>query len=187
DVAVAADIPEAPVVAAPAAAPEASAPAEQAAPAPVVSAPVSGGGPGFGYGVQAHMVDMGNEGQVMGMVQGLGFGWVKQQIEWKRFEGSQGNIEFGPMDTLINAANGAGISMLFSIVNSPGWAREGGFDNNVGGPPADPGTYASFVGAVAGKYCNSSLKAIEVWNEQNLHYEWGNKPLNAGEYVNLLA
>ena len=32
-----------------------------------------------------------------------------------------------------------------------------------------------------------SLKAIEVWNEQNLHYEWGNKALNPGEYVALLA
>jgi len=46
---------------------------------------------------------------------------------------------------------------------------------------------ANFVGQVAGKYCGSSLKMIEVWNEQNLHYEWGNKPLNPGEYVQLLA
>ena len=55
------------------------------------------------------------------------------------------------------------------------------------GPPQDPQTYANFVGAVAGRYCGKSLKAIEVWNEQNLHYEWGNKPLNPGEYVQLLA
>jgi hypothetical protein len=73
------------------------------------------------------------------------------------------------------------------VVNAPPWARENGFDGSVGGPPADPNTFANFVGQIAGKYCNTSLKAIEVWNEQNLHYEWGNKPLNAGEYVNLLA
>lgn len=79
------------------------------------------------------------------------------------------------------------MNLLFSVVNAPAWAREGGFDGNVGGPPADPNTYASFVGAVAGKYCGSSVKAIEVWNEQNLHYEWGNKPLDPGEYVRLLA
>ena len=28
---------------------------------------------------------------------------------------------------------------------------------------------------MAGQFCGTSLKAIEVWNEQNLHYEWGNQ------------
>ncbi len=55
-----------------------------------------------------------------------------------------------------------------------------------GGPPADPQTYANFVGGMAGQFCGTSLKAIEVWNEQNLHYEWGNKPLDPAEYMNLL-
>ncbi len=202
-VAVAQNIPEPPVAqavavaaAAPAEAPPAeaaaaeAAPAEAAAapaPAPVVSAPPPAGGGSFGYGIQAHMVDNGQEGMVMQKVNEMGFNWVKQQIEWKRFEASQGAIDFPSMDGIINAANGSGVSVLFSVVNSPGWAREPGFDGSVGGPPADPQTYANFVGAVAGKYCGSSLKAIEVWNEQNLHYEWGNKPLNAGEYVALLA
>ncbi|RIK40413.1 MAG: hypothetical protein DCC55_15125 [Chloroflexi bacterium] len=191
-IAVADDIPEPPqavaAAAAPAAAPE---PAEEqpvaAAAAPVVAAPPPSGGGSFGYGVQAHMVDMANEGLVMSLTKGMGFNWVKQQIEWKRFEASQGHIEFGPMDSMVNAANGAGVNLLFSVVNAPDWAREPGFDAGVGGPPQDPQTFANFLGAIAGKYCNSSLKAIEVWNEQNLHYEWGNKPLNAAEYVQLLA
>ncbi|MCB0107936.1 MAG: SH3 domain-containing protein, partial [Caldilineaceae bacterium] len=180
-IAVAEDIPEPPQPAVQA--PAAGAPAA-AAPAPV-SAPTAG--LAFGYGVQAHMVHTGQEGQVMAMTTGMGFNWVKQQIEWRVFEPSQGQIGFGDMDLIINAAAGSGVNVLFSVVNSPAWARESGFDGNVGGPPADPNTYASFVGQVAGKYCNTSLKAIEVWNEQNLHYEWGNKPLNASEYVNLLA
>ncbi len=163
------------------AAPEASAPA---APAPV-SAPTAG--LPFGYGVQAHMVHTGMEAQVMQMTTGMGFNWVKQQIEWKVFESNQGQIGFGDMDLIINAAAGSGVNVLFSVVNAPAWAREPGFDGSVGGPPADPNTFANFVGQIAGKYCNTSLKAIEVWNEQNLHYEWGNKPLNAGEYVQLLA
>ncbi len=100
---------------------------------------------------------------------------------------ARGAIDFGALDGIINAANGAGINVLFSVVNAPGWAREPGFDGSVGGPPQDPQKFANFLGALAGKYCGSSLKAIEVWNEQNLHYEWGNKPLNAAEYVQLLA
>lgn len=195
-VAVVTDIPEAPQVAAAAPAEQSpaqaeAAPAEVAAgaapAAPAVAAPPPSGGGSFGYGVQAHMVHAGNEGLVMSLTQGMGFNWIKQQVEWKVFEPSQGSIDYGALDNIVNAANGAGISLLFSVVNAPAWAREAGHDASVGGPPADPQTFASFNGALAGKYCGSSLKAIEVWNEQNLHYEWGNKPLNPGEYVALLA
>lgn len=174
--------------------PQPEAPAEQpavanttpvvAAPAPV-AAPI--GGVPFGYGVQAHMVHTGQEDKVMAMTTGMGFNWVKQQVEWKVFEASQGGRDFGALDNIVNIATASGVNLLFSVVNAPAWAREPGFDGNAGGPPQNPQTYGDFVGALAGKYCGTSLKMIEVWNEQNLHYEWGNKPLNPGEYVQLLA
>jgi hypothetical protein len=56
----------------------------------------------------------------------------------------------------------------------------------VGGPPNNPGDLADFLGAMASRYCGTSVKAIEVWNEQNLHYEWGNMPINPAAYMNLL-
>ncbi|MBX3012036.1 MAG: SH3 domain-containing protein [Caldilineaceae bacterium] len=185
-IAVAQDIPQ---LAAPAeqvavTAPEATG-GQNTAPAAPVAAPSGSGG--FGYGVQAHMVHTGQEDKVMAMTTGMGFNWVKQQVEWKVFEASQGGRDFGALDNIVNAAAASGVNLLFSVVNAPAWAREPGFDGNVGGPPQNPQTYADFVGALAGKYCGTSLKMIEVWNEQNLHYEWGNKPLNAGEYVQLLA
>ncbi|MDQ7030027.1 MAG: hypothetical protein Q9O62_09760 [Ardenticatenia bacterium] len=76
--------------------------------------------------------------------------------------------------------------MLFSIVKAPKWARPPGADLSVEGPPADPQTYANFVRAVAARYCGKGVDAIEVWNEQNLHYEWGNQPLSAAAYMDLL-
>ena len=189
DVDIITDIPAPPEAAAPATAQAAAVPAPAAAPAPApaVSAPPPSGGGSFGYGVQAHMVHNDQAGQVMNVTAGMGFGWVKQQVEWKVFEPNPGDFQWGALDGIVNAANGAGINLLFSTVNSPPWAREPGFDASVGGPPQDPQTFANFNGALAGKYCGSALKAIEVWNEQNLHYEWGNKPLNPGEYVALLA
>ncbi len=183
-VAVITDIPPAPEPVAVAASAPAAAPA---AAAPAVSAPAPTGGGSFGYGVQAHMVHNDQAGQVMNVTTGMGFNWVKQQVEWKVFEPNPGDFQWGALDGIINAANNSGVSLLFSTVNSPPWAREPGFDGSVGGPPQDPQTFANFNGALAGKYCGTSLKAIEVWNEQNLHYEWGNKPLNPAEYVALLA
>ncbi len=182
-VAVVTDIPEPPQQVAAAAAPaQASAPAS----APAVSAPRPSGGIPFGYGVQAHMVHNDQAGLVMQKTAGMGFNWVKQQVEWKVFESSQGNPDFNSLEGIVAAANGAGINLLFSVVNAPDWAREAGFDKSVGGPPRDPQTFANFLGALAGKYCGSSVKALEVWNEQNLHYEWGNMPLNPAAYMDLL-
>jgi hypothetical protein len=122
----------------------------------------------------------------MDAVSDMGFNWIKQQIQWKLFAGDGGGGNFGDAGAIVNEAGARGINVLFSVVDAPGWAREPGFDGSVGGPPADPSTYAAYVGQMAATYCGTALKAIEVWNEQNLHYEWGNKPLDPAEYMRLL-
>lgn len=156
-----------------------------AAPPPSSPPASTASGGGLKYGIQAHMIHQ-DKNQIMRWIQGMGFGWVKQQIEWKVFEPAAGQIQWGEMDAIINAANAHGIKVLFSIVKAPPWAREPGFDKSVEGPPQDPNTYANFVRNVAARYCGKGLGAIEVWNEQNLHYEWGNKPLSAAEFMNLM-
>ncbi len=168
---------------APTPAPAAAQPAVQAAADPV--APPPSGAGFFGYGVQAHLLG-GGAGAALNAVNDLGFNWIKQQVEWRLFQPQPGAIGFGELGGIVSEANNRGINVLFSVVNAPQWAREAGFDGSVGGPPADPQTYAAFVGAMAGQFCGTSLKAIEIWNEQNLHYEWGNKPLDPAEYMNLL-
>jgi hypothetical protein len=149
----------------------------------------SGGGSkvntSFGYGIQAHMVGNGQAGTVMAKINDLGFGWVKQQVEWKFFEPAKGAYEWGGLDEIAAAAKGAGIKVMWSVVNAPTWSR-GGQDMSVGGPPNNYQDLADFLGAMAGRYCSSSVKAIEVWNEQNLHYEWGNKKIDPAAYMQLL-
>jgi spore germination protein YaaH/SH3-like domain-containing protein len=179
---VAANIPEAPQQVAAAAQPAATSGSSAPAAAPAPSRASTGF---FGYGIQAHMIHNDQANQVMQVTKNMGFNWVKQQIEWKAFEASQGQIDWSEMDRLVNTANGQGVSLLFSVVNAPAWARGGG-DLSVGGPPSDPNTFANFLGQMAGKYCGSSLKAIEVWNEQNLHYEWGNMTIDPAAYMRLL-
>ncbi len=152
---------------------------------PVVGAPPPAGSGYFGYGVQAHML-AGEAGNALTSVSNMGFNWVKQQVQWKLFQPAAGPVGYGELGGIVNEAGNRGISVLFSVVNAPDWAREPGFDGSVGGPPADPATYAAFVGGMAGEFCGTSLKAIEIWNEQNLHYEWGNRPLDPAEYMNLL-
>jgi hypothetical protein len=135
----------------------------------------------FDYGIQ---VDPGNLGDAVAGATDLGMRWVKWQVQWKDFEGGGPGQRNWP-DDVVNAFNGAGIQLLASIVKAPQWARPGNTDMSVEGPPADPNTYASFVGEFAARYCGR-VQAIEVWNEQNLHYEWGNEPLSAARYMQLL-
>jgi len=108
---------------------------------------------------------------------------VKWQVPWKEMEGAPGQI--GWQDDIVNFFNSQGLQILASIVKAPNWARPAGTNLGVEGPPADPQTFANFLGAYAGRYCGK-VQAIEVWNEQNLHYEWGDEPLDAARYMELL-
>ena len=170
--------------------PEPPAPEPAAAPTtPAVqvtaAAPPPSGAGFFGYGVQAHMLG-GGINRATAATSDMGFNWIKQQIQWRDFEGNQGAIVFSELRRMVDAAGGRGISVLFSVVNAPDWAREPNFDSSVGGPPQDPNTLGNFLARLAGDFCGSAVQAIEVWNEQNLHYEWGNRPINPEEYMNLL-
>jgi LysM repeat protein len=136
----------------------------------------------MGWGIQGQFFNQ-NMTQAVRGASDMNLQWLKQQIRWQDFETTPGDISWGPIDDIVNGAPNN--PFLFSILAAPGWARPAGHDPAVVGPPADPATYASFVGAVAGRYCGR-VQAIEVWNEQNLAYEWGNEPLDAAKYMDLL-
>jgi len=120
------------------------------------------------------------------MINGMGFNWVKQQVEWLAYEPAKGQYNWGPLDAIVDTANARGVNVLFSVVKAPKWARPGNTDWSVAGPPANPQDFADFMGAMAGRY-KGRVRAYEIWNEQNLYYEWGHEPLDAGRYVQLLA
>lgn len=179
----ASDLPAAPVAAAaPAAASGATSGAVAVA---AVGAPVAGAGygGGFGYGITASMWQ-GDKAGVANAVRDLGFGWVKQQVRWEFVENAPGAVDWKEMDDIVNTMNGNGINLAFSVVTAPAWTRPTLGGTN--GPPEDFQLFANFLGAVAGRYCGQSLKAIEVWNEQNLRREWEGFALDPAIYMDLL-
>jgi len=91
-----------------------------AAAAPAVSYSPSVGLYPFGYGVQVHAISN-DHGPIIGAVTGMGFGWMKQQIEWSVYEPSKGNYQWGELDRLVNDASSAGVKLLFSVLRSPSW------------------------------------------------------------------
>lgn len=148
-----------------------------------VVAPAPAGFGEFGYGITASMWQ-GEKSSVANAIQDLGFNWVKQQVRWEYVEEAPGAVNWQEMDAIVNTMNGYGIHVAFSVVTSPAWTRPNW--GGTGGPPEDFQLFANFVGAIAGRYCGQSLKAIEVWNEQNLQREWEGLPLSAASYMDLL-
>ena len=169
---------------------QAQTPAPVQAPAPV-AAPDPAPSPvaatlDFAYGIQAHALGVHNSRPALRAINDLGFTWVKQQVRWKDMESSRGNRQWDELDDLVDRAGRANVNVLFSVVAAPAWAREPGADLSAAGPPLDDQDFANYVGALASRYCNSAVKALEIWNEQNLHYEWGNLAIDANDYVAML-
>ncbi len=140
----------------------------------------------FGYGTQAQVYGGADLGYIANANRSMGFNWVKFEVPWKDLEGSKGSYGWGGMDTIVNNLAGAGQNILASIVKAPDWSRPANTDRGVDGPPANPQDYADFVGAYAARY-KGKVKTIEIWNGQNLWYEWGHEPLDVGRYVTLLC
>ena len=140
--------------------------------------PLAQGDPGFAYGIQAHM--LGNDKpRVAGAIRDMGFGWVKQQVQWRDVELSRA-FQLWDLDDVVNEANARGIRVLFSVVRSPGWASD-----HPDGPPRNFADFGDFMAALADRYKGRGM-AYEIWNEQNLKREWMTYPLDPCKYVSLL-
>ena len=138
---------------------------------------------GFGYGMQAHLWGVGVE-RPMDLIRVAGFNWVKQQLRWEWVEkNGKGQFDWYTPDSIVDQAAAHGLKVMFSVTAAPQWANGG---NRVTAPPLNPNDLADFFTAMASRY-KGRVGAYEVWNEQNLSCaEWGCKPVNAAEYVNLL-
>jgi hypothetical protein len=151
---------------------------------PVAGAPASA--TAFGYGMQINQND-GLE-RAVALTRAAGFGWIKVQIRWESLEGPKGTINWGAIDPSVQAAQATGLRLMMSVVTAPNWSRPRDTDFGVPGPPTNPQDFADFVGAIAARH-KGKIGAIEVWNEQNLWYEWGGmgRKINAQQYVNMLS
>lgn len=137
---------------------------------------------GFAYGVQIHLPNQ-DISAVLTRVNELGVSWAKQQIEWKLYEPSQGNINWDPIDQMVNAMDSAGVNILLTVTSAPGWARDSDQED---GPPVNYQAYANFVGLMAERY-KDQVDAYEIWSEPNLRQEWNTpRGISAANYVELL-
>ncbi|MCX6033089.1 MAG: beta-galactosidase [Chloroflexi bacterium] len=143
---------------------------------------------GFDCGIEAQVWGEPQLGVVEHATKDLGVHWVKFSVPWKLIEPTQGTRNWTQIDAVINHLSSAGLGILVTVSKAPDWARPANTDWGppVEGVPADPGTLADFLEAFGQRY-SGRVQAIEVWNEQNLWYQWGHEPLDPGRYVTMLC
>jgi hypothetical protein len=139
------------------------------------------------YGVQAFMWWRPEIAQRdLGLVQDLGFGWVKQSFAWRDIETiEKGNYDWYRPDLIVEMVQEAGLKLLVRIDRQPFWSQETDWPPLENAPPADLQDFADFCGALAGRY-QGRIAAYQVWNEPNLSREWGEQPPDPAEYTALL-
>jgi hypothetical protein len=136
-------------------------------------------GPLVGLGIQAQYYGQPHQ-KLIGLIQDIGFTWTKQQVVWKDIETSKGQYAWGDLDSIVNDLAAAHINILLTVVKSPAWATATGDD----GTPRNPQDLADFMSAISARY-KGKVAAYEIWNEENLAAETGDR-VDPGAYVQLL-
>ena len=135
-----------------------------------------------GYGVQVHLF-AGDVVETLRWAQGLGVGWVKQQVEWHTIEHGPDNFDWVALDRAVEACNGFGFKLLLGVTHAPDWTRASELES---GPPADYAEFGRFMAQLAARY-RGRVAAYELWNEPNLAREWRGERLDPARFVALVA
>lgn len=137
-------------------------------------------GPHVGIGVQAHWFGQ-PRGKLLGLVNDVGFSWTKQQVVWRDIETAKGLYAWGELDSIVDDLHAANIKIMLSVVKSPKYLTPTGTDD---GTPRDAKDFGDFMRAITERY-KGKVSAYELWNEENLAAETGNR-INPAFYVELV-
>ena len=138
-------------------------------------------------GVHTRLTDEVEEWKIantLQMARNMGASWIVEYFPWAYGEPQPGNFTWEHSDLVIKYASAQGLNVIARIDMVPPWAR----------PPNTPAQYlepihyddyASFVIAFAARY-RGKVRYYVIWNEVNTSFEWGYRPPDPAEYVQLL-
>jgi hypothetical protein len=130
------------------------------------------------------------------MIAAAGFKWIRQEFPWEDIEihaaGDTVDRRHDPprsawdkYDQIVDLCQEHGIQIIARLSTPPDWSRRAGKQMGAFAPPDDLEDYGNFVAAVVARY-QGRIRYYQIWNEPNIYPEWGEQPVNAQEYVELL-
>ena len=120
------------------------------------------------------------------MVREMGAPWIVEYFPWGYIEPQvKGQYDWVHADLVVEHANRQGLSVIARVDFVPAWARPS--DTTFRFISQDNFTdYGDFIFAFVDHF-HGQLHGIIVWNEPNLSFEWGFRPVDPEAYVKLLS
>jgi hypothetical protein len=118
------------------------------------------------------------------LVREMGATYVVEFFPWAYIEPAKGEFDWQHADEMVDHARAQGLTVIARLGFVPPWAR----------PPDTSTTYldaagyadfGEFVAAFAGHF-RGRVAHLIIWNEPNVSFEWGQRPVSPGEYTELL-
>jgi hypothetical protein len=138
-------------------------------------------------GVHTRLTDEVEEWKIkrtLEMVREMGASWIVEYFPWGYYEPQKGDYQWAHPDLVVNHAVAQGLEVVARIDFVPAWARpedttfryldEDGYQD-----------YGDFVYAFVDHF-RGRITHYVIWNEPNLSFEWGYRPVNPEAYTALL-
>jgi hypothetical protein len=126
--------------------------------------------------------------QTLRMVREMGAPWVVEYFPWPYIEPEEDAFTWGHSDVVIKHAQNQGLTVIARLGWVPEWARPDVDEQDTTLTHLDADHYdefAEFVAAFVARY-RGRVDHIIIWNEPNLSFEWGYRPVDPEAYVALL-
>jgi hypothetical protein len=142
-------------------------------------------------GVHTRLTDEVEEWKVqrtLQMVREMGAPWIVEFFPWSYIEPRPGQFDWAHADMVIRHARNQGLTVIARLGWVPGWARP-----DLQGQETTPtyldadhyDDFAAFVAAFVARY-RGEVQHVVIWNEPNLSFEWGYRPVDPVAYADLL-
>ena len=122
------------------------------------------------------------------MVREMGAPWVVEYFPWPYIEPEEDTFKWGHSDLVIKHAVNQGLTVIARLGWVPAWARPDPDDQATTLSTIAPEQHADFADFVADfvtRY-RGWVDHVIIWNEPNLSFEWGYRPVDPEGYVELL-
>jgi hypothetical protein len=122
------------------------------------------------------------------LVREMGASWIVEFFPWPYIEPSRGRYAWEHTDQVIEHARSQGLSVIARLGWVPDWVRSNAEEKETTLTDIDRDAYAEFarfVAAFVARY-RGRVDHIILWNEPNLSFEWGFRPVDAAAYTELL-
>ena len=138
-------------------------------------------------GVHTRLTDEVEEWKIkktLEMVREMGAPWIVEYFPWGYIESDEGQYDWSHADLVVDHARRQGLTVIARLGFVPNWAR-----------PKDSVTsyldesryphFANFMRAFVTHF-KGRVQYVVVWNEPNLNFEWGYRPVDPAGYTRLL-